>query len=621
MADTFSLDTAVQFAIDRGASVRLIGDDQQLAAIGAGGVLRDIKNIHGALQLTELHRFTDPAEAQASLALREGDPSALGFYLDHGRVHVGDLAKITEDAFTAWISDRAVGLDAIMLAPTRELVAELNRRARDHRLDGAPAGQEVRLGDGNRASVGDMIITRANDRRLRLSATDWVKNGDRWTITHVDRSGGLTVRHSRSQLKCQLPADYVTTSTGLGYATTIHGAQGVSADTMHGLLTGQESRQQLYTMLTRGRHANHLYLQVVGDGDPHSLIRPDTISPRTPTETLQQILARDEAPVSASTMLRELNDPAARLFQAVQRYTDGLHVAAEQLLGPQTVAELDQADQYIPGLTAEPAWPTLRAHLLALAAETGKHPLRHLLTAASGRDLRTAGDMAAVLDWRLTALTPTDPGPLPWLPGIPPTLHADPVWGGYLAKRSQLVADLADQVQDHACQGGGRPAWAARGKSSQHALIGEIAVWRAANGINPQDPRPTGGGGQLDTAAALWKQRLDWHIARSTDPSGNERFNERQAAQTALSRSHRRQPAPVPNTRSASERASRTPPLTPSSCLCWRRAPHGPQRRVLCCARRSTVANTHAQFGPFCIRGIPKLRMGCSESPRSPFEA
>jgi hypothetical protein len=120
MADTLSLDAAVRFAVDRGASVRLVGDDQQLAAIGAGGVLRDIKNVHGALQLTELHRFTDPAEAQASLALREGDASALGFYLDHGRVHVGDLAKITEDAFAAWVQDRSVGLDAIMLAPTRE---------------------------------------------------------------------------------------------------------------------------------------------------------------------------------------------------------------------------------------------------------------------------------------------------------------------------------------------------------------------------------------------------------------------------------------------------------------------------------------------------------------------
>jgi hypothetical protein len=130
---------------------------------------------------------------------------------------------------------------------------------------------------------------------------------------------------------------------------------------MHALVTGQASRQQLYTMLTRGRHANHLYLQVVGDGDPHTIIRPDMISLRTPTETLQQMIAGDEAPVSASTVLRELNNPAARLFQAVQRYSDSLHAAAEQLLGPQIVAELDQVDQYIPGLTDEPAWPTLRA--------------------------------------------------------------------------------------------------------------------------------------------------------------------------------------------------------------------------------------------------------------------
>ena len=132
--------------------------------------------------------------------------------------------------------------------------------------------------------------------------------------------------------------------------------------------------------------------------------------------------------VSASTLLRELNNPTARLFQAVQRYTDGLHVAAEQLVGPGTVAELDQADRYLPGLTTEPAWPTLRAHLLGLAAETGEHPLRLMLTAARGRDLETAGDIAAVLYWRLPALTPTNPGPLTWLLGIPSTLQ-DPVWG------------------------------------------------------------------------------------------------------------------------------------------------------------------------------------------------
>jgi len=143
MADTLSLDTAVQFAVGRGASVRLIGDDQQLAAIGAGGVLRDIKQTHGALHLTELHRFTDPTEAAATLALREGKPEALDFYLEHGRVHVGDIATTVKDAFAAWVSDRVAGLDAIMLAPTRKLVAELNRQARDHLLISHPPAREV----------------------------------------------------------------------------------------------------------------------------------------------------------------------------------------------------------------------------------------------------------------------------------------------------------------------------------------------------------------------------------------------------------------------------------------------------------------------------------------------
>jgi conjugative relaxase-like TrwC/TraI family protein len=279
MADTLSLDTAVQFAIGRGASVRLVGDDQQLAAIGAGGVLRDIEHTCGALRLTELHRFTDPAEATASLSLREGKPEALDFYLDRGRVHVGDIATTTHDAFAAWVSDRAAGLDAIMLAPTRKLVAELNRQARDHLLGGHPPAREVRLADGNEASVGDVIITRSNDRRLRLAPADWVKNGDRWTITRVGRRGDLTVRHNRSHRTVRLPADYVRASTGLGYATTIHAAQGVTADTMHGLITGQESRQQLYTMLTRGRATNHLYVQVVGDGDQHTLIHPKPSHP------------------------------------------------------------------------------------------------------------------------------------------------------------------------------------------------------------------------------------------------------------------------------------------------------------------------------------------------------
>src|SRR4030095_5210022 len=96
-----------------------------------------------------------------------------------------DPATTTQDAFTAWVSDRAAGLDTIMIAPSRKLVNELNRQARDHLLTRHPASREVRLADGNLASVGDVIITRTNDRRLRLAANDWVKKGDRWRITGV----------------------------------------------------------------------------------------------------------------------------------------------------------------------------------------------------------------------------------------------------------------------------------------------------------------------------------------------------------------------------------------------------------------------------------------------------
>lgn len=103
---------------------------------------------------------------------------------------------ITEDVFSAWARDRADGLDSIMLTPTRDLTSQLNQRAQAHRLDDANPGAGVRLADGNTAYVGEQVITRRNDRRYRTSATDWVKNGDRWTVLATGADGSLTVQHA-----------------------------------------------------------------------------------------------------------------------------------------------------------------------------------------------------------------------------------------------------------------------------------------------------------------------------------------------------------------------------------------------------------------------------------------
>jgi hypothetical protein len=55
--------------------------------------------ISSRCRLSELHRFADPAEAAATLAVRYGRSEALGFYLDLRRVHVGDLSTAIDSVF------------------------------------------------------------------------------------------------------------------------------------------------------------------------------------------------------------------------------------------------------------------------------------------------------------------------------------------------------------------------------------------------------------------------------------------------------------------------------------------------------------------------------------------
>jgi DNA primase catalytic core len=523
MADTLSLDQVVDFVLDRGGSVRLIGDDQQLAAIGAGGVLRDLATTHGALRLNELVRFADPAEAAASLALRDGDPAALGYYLDQRRIHVGDLGTCADAVFAAWTADRAQGTDALMLAPTRDLVADLNARAQAH-LHPTPGGPTAALADGNTATVGDVIITRRNDRRLPVSPTDWVKNGDRWRITALHPDGSLRAVHLTSRLPIVLPAGYVTDAVELGYACTIHAAQGVTADVTHGVLTGTETRQQLYTMLTRGRHANHLHLEVVGDGDVHTLIRPEAIRPPTATDLLEAVLARDDTPTSAHTTARHLTDPATRLADAVTRYTDAVAFAAEHTAPAALLTGLDvDANQLHDGLTDAPAWPTLRAHLLMLAAH-GTDPLAALTAAAHAAPLGDAHDPAAVLDWRLdpTGARNTRPGPLPWLPAVPDPLAHHHDWGDYLNRRHQAVVDLALQVRTHTAAAPTPPAWTPPGAARLDPdTLADLAVWRAAHGIPDSDTRPTGER-QHGQAERRHQTRLDRRVIDHLAPAAAE---------------------------------------------------------------------------------------------------
>lgn len=302
-----------------------------MGAIDAGGVLRYIATQHGALHLDHVVRFTDPSEADASLALRSGDTRAIGYYLDHQRVHVASPDTATRQLLHAWQADIAYGRDALMLAPTREQVAALDAAARAARLDGHRPGRHIDLADGNHASTGDTVITRRNNRDLASSDTAWVRNGDRWRITRVRHDGSIDVQHLRNRNRLTLPAGYLAEPVELGYATTIH------ADT-------------------------HV-----------TPVDPGLLQPATATQLLETVISRDDAPASATTLLRQADQPELLLGPAATCYLDAITYAAEHHLTADIKAAIDPAAT-LHGLDRADAWPTLTAATSCSSPRTGTTP-------------------------------------------------------------------------------------------------------------------------------------------------------------------------------------------------------------------------------------------------------
>ena len=54
--------------------------------------------------------------------------------------------------------------------------------------------------------------------------------------------------------------DYIQQHVTLGYATTVHSAQGVTADSCYAILGEGASRAMAYVAMTRGRHNNEAFL-------------------------------------------------------------------------------------------------------------------------------------------------------------------------------------------------------------------------------------------------------------------------------------------------------------------------------------------------------------------------
>ena len=268
MSGTLDLAALATQAGQAGAKLLLVGDHHQLGSVSAGGAFGLLARHGHAASLDGLWRFSERWEAAATTQLRDGDAACVETYTSHGRVTGGDHDTMIDNAHAAWAADRAVGRRSLMIAADNATVAELNDRARAGRVSaGEVAASGVQLRDGTSAGVGDLVITRENQRRVRTSDGNWVRNGDSWQVTATHPDGALTVTTfacdrdgTGAAASLWLEPDYVAQHVQLGYAVTAHRAQGKTVDTCHVLATPAMTRESLYVAMTRGRHENHTYV-------------------------------------------------------------------------------------------------------------------------------------------------------------------------------------------------------------------------------------------------------------------------------------------------------------------------------------------------------------------------
>lgn len=547
MLSTSHASAIKRLAARTGSKEITAGDQEQLQAVEEGGAFGLQARQHGFLQLAEPVRFIHQWERDASLRLRAGDASVVGVYDQQGRIRAGAPDDVIEAAAQTTVTLLADGQDVILMARSHDHVRELSRRVRDElvRLGVVGDGRTVRLAEGQRGSVHDLVINRRNDHTAGLA------NGDVVRIEAIEGSGQVVVRKAtgRDPQTGEPVFGEAMTRKSLGnfepaYARTVHAAQGGQGSIGLAVVTGDEDRQWLYPAMTRGTDSNIAFVMTnrprkadpaAGPAAAPELARWDKLQQFREVGQLGEPDAaaeeeadyRDAAAVLADVVERDGTELSATEYRA-QRLADADHLGLLDTMWQDAVTR-PRADRYRqmledalpPGYRAGAAdsptatwlWRTLRA-VDAAGLDVGEH----LQAAVDSRSLAGAEDVAAVVDSRLRkqagidTLVPQPQGS--WSEQVPQV--SDPGAQKYLsqlaaamdARRERLGTFTAETAPEWATSvlgpvpedSAAREEWAA--KAAPVAAYRELYAWDSAS--EPVGPEPR---------FAAPEKRAAWHAA------------------------------------------------------------------------------------------------------------
>jgi AAA domain/TrwC relaxase len=506
MADLRDL---AQHAGDNGSTLRLFGDDGQLTAPEGGGGLSLMTRSQEHVQLAEPKRFAAGWEADASLRVRTGDAAVLDEYEEQGRIRGGGtLDEVMDEARKQFLAGFLQGKDVLLMAQSNDHAREMSRRIREdlQHLGLVDSGAEASLRAGAKASVGDLIVTRKNDRTLGVA------NGNTWRVERIDGET-ITMRRmldaDRETGERRFADETVTyRGTGdwadlayaespdderaepdrpadLGYAVTGHTAQGRTVWQGNALFTGDENRNWAYPSMTRGTNANYAWVvgqpAKVADPTPGTRAAPELSRaeriereraglPETPRRLtpLEQELTRDPKAVLAEVLERDGTEYSATEVRQ-RNLADADHLArlhviwqgeSREAVNGRYERELrDALPDYLKD--AELKGTSTWLYRALRDAEAAGLSSRDVLARAIERgSLADARDLAAVLDSRVRkqtqGLVPRQPKP--WAEQVPEDGHEER--HEYLTGLARAMDDRTRRLGEHTAEA--RPGWAER---------------------------------------------------------------------------------------------------------------------------------------------------------------
>ncbi|MBR3247432.1 MAG: AAA family ATPase [Clostridiales bacterium] len=252
-------------ATDKGTSIILVGDPDQLPSVGCGNVLSDLLSCRSipAVRLDALHRQADDGTiaSNAGLILEGNSPVSTG--VDFEIVSCGSEEEAQDTIARLVIEHKDE--DIICLTPTKnENVAlgtvQLNKMIQS--LEKKDDLKVIKRGQSLVLHVGDKVMQNKNDY-----STEWIDpvtgevmqgifNGELGVISDIDTvKGSVTITFDEGKT-----AEYkgkLLENIDLAYAVTVHKSQGCEFDRviialgkMNALLY---KRSLLYTAVTRGK--------------------------------------------------------------------------------------------------------------------------------------------------------------------------------------------------------------------------------------------------------------------------------------------------------------------------------------------------------------------------------